>query len=56
MLAERWNVRLVTVIAPGGYGKSTALAQAIRDNDTDPSGVDAYARCRSSSGAWAVRD
>lgn len=48
MLAERWNVRLVAVIAPGGYGKSTALAQSIRDNDSDPSGIDAYARCRAS--------
>lgn len=48
MLAERWNVRLVAVVAPGGYGKSTALAQAIRDNDSDPTGIDAYARCRAS--------
>ncbi len=31
--------------APGGYGKTTALAQAIRDNDLDPSGIDVYVRC-----------
>lgn len=45
-LAERW-VRTVTLIeAPAGFGKSTALAQAIRDNETDPSGIDHYVRLR----------
>lgn len=48
LLAQRWNVPLVVVEAPGGYGKSTAIAQAIRDNDDDPSGIDVYVRCRSS--------
>lgn len=45
-LASRWNVTVLLVEAPGGYGKSTALAQAIRDNDLDPSGYDVYVRCR----------
>lgn len=46
VLAERWAVRVVTVEAAGGFGKSIALAQAIRDNDEDPSGIDVYIRCR----------
>lgn len=46
VLAERWAVRVVTVEAAGGFGKSIALAQAIRDNDEDPSGIDVYVRCR----------
>lgn len=45
-LGERWNQRLTLIDAPGGFGKSTAVAQAIRDNDEDPSGVDLYVRCR----------
>ncbi|MFK7919865.1 MAG: BTAD domain-containing putative transcriptional regulator [Ilumatobacter sp.] len=52
-LAERWNVRVVIVEAPGGYGKSVAIAQAISDNDSDPSGLDAFARCRVGSDALA---
>ena len=47
VFAERWVVRLVVVEAPGGFGKSIAVAQAIRDNDEDPSGIDVYVRCRS---------
>lgn len=49
--AERWNVRVLLVEAPGGFGKSVAIAQAIRDNDSDPSGIDAFARCRVGSDA-----
>lgn len=52
-LAERWTRRLVTVVAPGGYGKSIALAQAIRDNETDPTGIDIYVRCRRALGGLA---
>lgn len=47
LLAERWVRRLVVVRAPGGFGKSIAVAQAIRDNDQDPTGIDVYVRCRS---------
>ena len=43
-LAERWNRRVTLVVAPGGFGKSTAIAQAIADNDVDPSGFDVYLR------------
>lgn len=51
LLAGRWVAQVVLVEAPGGYGKSTAVAQAIRDNDTDPTGLDVYVRCPA-----AVRD
>lgn len=47
-LARRWDVRLTVIEAAGGFGKSVAIAQAIRDNDADPSGIDVYARFRSS--------
>lgn len=47
-IAHRWDVRLTVVEAAGGFGKSVAIAQAIRDNDGDPSGIDVYARFRSS--------
>ncbi|MFK7919715.1 MAG: BTAD domain-containing putative transcriptional regulator [Ilumatobacter sp.] len=45
-LDDRWNCRLTLIEAPGGFGKSTAIAQAVRDNDEDPSGVDVFVRCR----------
>jgi len=45
-LAMRWTKKLVTVSAPAGYGKSTVIAQAIRDNDDDPSGTDLYVALR----------
>ena len=47
-LAKRWSHRVTLIEAPGGYGKSTALAQAVRDNDADPSGLDLYMSCRPS--------
>ncbi|MEM1332803.1 MAG: hypothetical protein AAGG08_05035, partial [Actinomycetota bacterium] len=45
-LGRRWAHRLVVIEAPGGYGKSTLVAQAIRDNASDPSGLDVAVRCR----------
>jgi LuxR family maltose regulon positive regulatory protein len=48
-LAQRWSSRLIMIEAPAGYGKSTALAQAIRDNEGDPSGFDIFVRLRSST-------
>ncbi len=44
-LADRWRSPLLLVEAPGGYGKSVALSQAIRDNAIDPSGIDHYVSC-----------
>ncbi len=48
LLARRWEVPVVVVEASGGFGKTTAVAQAILDNDEDPSGIDFYLRCRAS--------
>jgi LuxR family transcriptional regulator, maltose regulon positive regulatory protein len=45
-LASRWNVPVIVMEAAGGYGKSIALAQAMRDNEFDPTGVDVYLACR----------
>ena len=32
LLRERFSRRIVTVVAPAGFGKTTLLAQAIADN------------------------
>lgn len=40
MLAARWNHRVVVLEAPGGFGKSTLLHQALNDNAQDPLGTD----------------
>jgi DNA-binding SARP family transcriptional activator len=45
-LAERWRTPLLVMRADGGFGKTVALAQAIRDNATDPTGTDVYVACR----------
>jgi DNA-binding SARP family transcriptional activator len=45
-LAARWAVPVVIVEAPGGFGKSIALAQAYRANRADPAGVDVHVACR----------
>ena len=39
-IAARWNHRVVVVEAPGGFGKSTLLNQAMADNTQDPLGTD----------------
>lgn len=46
LIAQRWNVTLTQIEAAAGFGKSTAIAQAMRDNATDPTGVDIYVACR----------
>ncbi len=51
MLAQRWTTRVVLMFAPGGYGKSIALAQAIRDNDSDPTGHDIHVGVRDTTDA-----
>jgi DNA-binding SARP family transcriptional activator len=45
LLARRWDVPVTTVVAPGGFGKSTALRQAVTSGD-GARGVDHLARCR----------
>jgi|GEM_PF-2993641 len=47
-LDQRWNKPLTLVAAPGGYGKTRALAQAVRHNEEDPVGIEFYVRLRPS--------
>ncbi|MGH1491080.1 MAG: AfsR/SARP family transcriptional regulator [Acidimicrobiales bacterium] len=39
---------VTTLEAPSGFGKSTALAQCIKDNEARPAGYDVYISCRRS--------
>jgi hypothetical protein len=41
-LAVRFDVPVMAVVEGAGYDKTTALAQAIRANDTAPRGIDAW--------------
>ena len=45
-LAHRWNASLTIIEAAAGFGKSIAISQAIRDNASDPTGIDLYLACR----------
>jgi hypothetical protein len=40
-LAVRFDVPVMAMVAGAVYGKTTALTQAIRANDTAPRGIDA---------------
>ncbi len=44
-LVGRFDVPITVVVAGAGFGKTTALAQAIRANDAEPRGVDAWVAC-----------
>jgi LuxR family maltose regulon positive regulatory protein len=44
-LTQRFTSTVTTVVAGPGFGKSTVLAQAIRHNDTNPLGIDAWVSC-----------
>jgi ATP/maltotriose-dependent transcriptional regulator MalT/DNA-binding SARP family transcriptional activator len=44
-LAARFDVPLTVLVAAAGFGKTTALAQAIRANDAAPRGIDAWVAC-----------
>lgn len=41
-LADRFDVRLTTITAAAGFGKTTALAQARHSNELDPRGDDLW--------------
>ena len=45
-LHDRFRVPVVCVVAGAGFGKSTALAQAVRHNHVQPLGLDAWVTCR----------
>ena len=42
---RRFQVPLTVIVAGAGFGKSTLLAQAIRANQADPRGIDAWLSC-----------
>jgi DNA-binding SARP family transcriptional activator len=44
-LHRRFDVPVVTVVGPAGYGKTTLLAQAIHENRLAPAGIDRWLRC-----------
>ncbi|WP_439656433.1 hypothetical protein ACSHWB_28925 [Lentzea sp. HUAS TT2] len=65
-LRGRWTLPVTLVVAGPGFGKTTALAQAVRANLLEPRGIDAWVSCepahedadrlaRSILGALAVR-
>ncbi|MCB0964901.1 MAG: hypothetical protein KDA98_16615, partial [Acidimicrobiales bacterium] len=45
-LARRFELDVLVVVAPAGYGKTTALAQAVAANEADPAGTDLWVQCR----------
>jgi len=45
VLLGRFERRLVTVVAPAGFGKTTLLAQAVAENALLPRGVDVWLSC-----------
>ncbi len=47
LLRERFSRRVVTVVAPAGFGKTTLLAQAIADNAGSNASVDVWFSCTS---------
>ena len=49
-LGRRFSVPLTTVVAGAGFGKSTSLGQAIRANQADPRGIDAWVACEPGDG------
>jgi LuxR family transcriptional regulator, maltose regulon positive regulatory protein len=50
LLGRRFSVPLTTVVAGAGFGKSTSLGQAIRANQADPRGIDAWVACEPGDG------
>ncbi len=46
VLAERFERPVTTVVAGAGFGKTTLLAQAMRQNLAAPLGIDAWVSCR----------
>ena len=44
-LSGRFDMPVTVVVAGAGFGKTTALAQAIRANEASPRGIDAWIAC-----------
>jgi ATP/maltotriose-dependent transcriptional regulator MalT len=53
-LARRFEVRLVTVEAGAGFGKTTLLAQALGENALAPRGRDAWLTCEPADSSSSV--
>lgn len=49
-LGRRFEVAVTTVVAGAGFGKTTALAQAVRANLAEPRGIDAWVSCEPGDG------
>jgi LuxR family maltose regulon positive regulatory protein len=49
-ISRRFEVPITVVVGGAGFGKSTVLAQAIRANQADPRGVDAWLSCEPGDG------
>jgi DNA-binding SARP family transcriptional activator len=45
LLASRWEIPVTTVVAGPGFGKTTAVAQAVRLHRLNPCGVEAWVTC-----------
>jgi LuxR family maltose regulon positive regulatory protein len=45
-LRRRWSVPVTVVTAPAGYGKTTLLQQAARENASAAMGIDGWVACR----------
>ncbi|HMG40935.1 MAG TPA: BTAD domain-containing putative transcriptional regulator [Acidimicrobiales bacterium] len=50
-LLGRFERRLVTVVAPAGFGKTTLLAQAVGENALLPRGIDVWLSCEPADAA-----
>ncbi len=46
VLARRWELPVTTVVAAGGFGKTTLLRQAVAENRAAERGVDVVVGCR----------
>jgi LuxR family maltose regulon positive regulatory protein len=44
-LLGRFERRLMTIVAPAGFGKTTLLAQAVGENALLPRGIDVWLSC-----------
>ena len=50
VLDRRFELDVLTVVAPAGYGKTTALAQALAANDDQARGLDVWLQCSPADG------
>ena len=51
LLRERFSRRIVIVVAPAGFGKTTLLSQAIDDNEGTTGAIDVWFSCASDDDA-----